>query len=341
MLVKLNSQLFRLQGWWNKVSNLHWMTIQGYSAPKSFRSTAWRRLLAQRRPILEESTCGVSKSVLAVGERHNTRLVEDEWATQPAKTSDKPWTGWTNFEKHQDFPTQLESDDEEQQQGTKAQAVQAPKQPTPQETLEHNVTHLSYRSWCPICVHARGRQNNRPKQHSKLPIIQLDFGYIKGFDDNNVHPILTAIDIQSGMIMATQLTDKRMLFDYAVTQLQHFFIECRRTSHTFLQSDQEDFLTALATAVANRIGNITTRNSGAYFTITRRSRASTQNTVCTNQNIQGTNQAELQQRHFNETFTHALDSLTQRMHHEQVCSSQQWMHELLQQMQQRAQRTTL
>ena len=111
--------------------------------------------------------------------------------------------------------TQPESDDEEQQQGTKAKAAQAPKQPTSQEILEHNVTHLPYRSWCPICVQARGRQNNRPKQHSKLPMIQLDLGYIKGFDDSNVHPILTAIDIQSGMIMALQLADKRMLFDYA------------------------------------------------------------------------------------------------------------------------------
>ena len=194
----------------------------------------------------------------------NTRLVEDECTTQPAKASDKPWTGWTNFEEHQEFPTQFESVAEEQQQGTNAKAVQAPKQPTPQEILEHNVTRLPYRSWCPICAQARGRQNTHPKQHSKLPIIQLDFGYIKGFDDSNVHPVLTAVDIQSGMIMAIQLTDKRMLFDYAVTQLHHFLIELGRTTHTILQSDQEDFLTALTTAVANRNGNITTRNSGAY-----------------------------------------------------------------------------
>ena len=84
--------------------------------------------------------------------RQHTRLIEDEWTTQPAKTSDKPWTGWTNFEEHQEFPTQLE-----QQQGIRAKAVQAPKQPTPQEILEHNVTHLPYRSWCPICVQSRGR----------------------------------------------------------------------------------------------------------------------------------------------------------------------------------------
>ena len=202
--------------------------------------------------------------VQPVGQRRNTRLVEDEWTTPPAKASDKPWTGWTNFEEHQEFPTQLESDDEEQQQGTKAKAVQAPKQPTPQEILEHNVTHLPYRSWCPTCVQARGRRNNHPKQHSKLPIIQLDFVYIKGFDDSNVHPNLTAMDIQSGMITALQLTDKRMLCDYAVTQLQHFLIECGRTTHMILQSDQEDFLTALTTAVANKNGNITTRGPGAY-----------------------------------------------------------------------------
>ena len=120
--------------------------------------------------------------------------------------------------------------------------------------------------------------------------------------------------------MALQLTDKRMLFDYAVTQLQDFLIECGRTTRTILQSDQEDFLTALITAVANKNGSITTRNAGAY------SSQSQGNIVCPNQNTQGTDQPKLQQRHFNETSTHALDSSAQCIHHEQVCSSQQWMH---------------
>ena len=208
-------------------------------------------------------------------------------------------------------------------EGTKAKAVEAPKQPTQQEILEHNVTHLPYRSWCPICVQARGKQNSHPQQHSKLPITQLDFGYIKGFDDSDVHPILIATNIESGMIMAIQPTDKRALFDYAVTQLQRFLIECGKTTHTILQSDQEDFLTALTTAVANRNSNITTRNTGAYSS---QSQGGVEKTVCANQNTQGTNQAELQQRHSNETSTHALDCSAQRAHHEQVCSPQQWMH---------------
>ena len=177
------------------------------------------------------------------------------------------------------------------------------------------MTHLPY-SWCPICVQAGGRQNNRPKQHSKLPIIHLDFGFTKGFDDGNVHPILTAIDIQSGMIMAT---------------------ECGRATHIILQSDREDFLTAPTSAVANRNGNITTRNS----TITRRSRARrTEHSLRKSENSRR-NQAELQQRHFNETPTRALDSWTQRTQNEQVCSPQQWTRKLLQQMEQRATHTTL
>ena len=136
---------------------------------------------------------------------------------------------------HHEFPTQLESDDAEQQQGTKAIAVQAPKQPTPQEILEHTVTHLPYRRWCPIGVQARGRQNNHPKQHSKLPIIQLDFGYIKGFDDSNVHPILTAIDIQSGMTMA-KCSSNMQLHSYSASSLnvegQHtrYYNRIRKTS---------------------------------------------------------------------------------------------------------------
>ena len=64
--------------------------------------------------------------------------------------------------------------------------------------------------------------------------------------------------------MALQLTDKRMLFDHAVTQPQRFLMEFGRTKHTILQSHQEELLTALITAVANKNGNITTKNSGAY-----------------------------------------------------------------------------
>ena len=122
-------------------------------------------------------------------------------------------TGWTNFEEHQECPAHMESDDEEQQQGTKARVAQAPKQRT-QEILARNVTHLAYRSWCPMRAQPGG------KQHIKLPVVQLDFGHVKGIDDGNVRPIRTAIGLLSGTIVA-ELTKRRLLFNYAVTQLPH------------------------------------------------------------------------------------------------------------------------
>ena len=142
--------------------------------------------------------------------------------------------------------------------------VKAPEQPTQQQIREHNLTHLPYRNWCPICVKSRGKADSHKNQTSKQPVIQIDFCYIKGIDDQQTTPILTAKDIQTGMTSATLVTDKQQLFEYATNQLLAFLMECGRTQ-AVLQSDQEDYLIALLQAVANKAGNnIAARHSPAY-----------------------------------------------------------------------------
>lgn len=49
-------------------------------------------------------------------------------------------------------------------------------------------------------------------------------------DDSNAEPILAAIDIQSGTIAATQLTEKRMLFDSAEEHRALYHIQTRKIS---------------------------------------------------------------------------------------------------------------
>ena len=49
-------------------------------------------------PDIKRLTPCKQTKVQLVGEKHITRLVEDEWTTHQAKTSDKPRTGRTNFE---------------------------------------------------------------------------------------------------------------------------------------------------------------------------------------------------------------------------------------------------
>ena len=77
----------------------------------------------------------------------------------------------------QEYSEDLPTEDDTPQMATRAKAMTMSTQPTPQEIQEHNITHMPYRSWCPICVQAKGRQANHPKQTSRHPIVQVDFTY--------------------------------------------------------------------------------------------------------------------------------------------------------------------
>ena len=196
---------------------------------------------------------------------------DDQWTSQQQRMTDKTWTGSTNFEEETTYHEQYITEDEDTQQSAlPAKGIKAPQQPTEQERKEHNLTHLPYRSWCTICVESKGRANNHPQQKtSKLPVVQCDFAYIKGIHDKQVIPVLTAIDVETGMSMAIMVQDKQKQFTYLTQCLQTFLTECGRTqailAPTILQSDQEEYLVSLLKTTARTIGsNITVRQSPAY-----------------------------------------------------------------------------
>ena len=199
-------------------------------------------------------------------------LYEDDWTKEGNKQWTRQWTGSTNFEEDISYKYEYTEDDaQEAQQATKARAIPAPSQPTPQERMEHNLTHLPYRTWCPICTKSKGRADNHPQQqqHSKQPVVQADFTYIKAYGDKQVVPVLTAIDAETGMAMAVQVQDKSQQFHYLVKCLQTFLYECGRAqailSPTTLHSDQEDYLIQLLKATASAMGgNIAVRQSPTY-----------------------------------------------------------------------------
>ena len=57
-----------------------------------------------------------------------------------------------------------------------------PSEPTPEEKQKHWAVHLPYRSWCPVCVKARGREDShRAQKQSKdedLPRISMDYATV-------------------------------------------------------------------------------------------------------------------------------------------------------------------
>ena len=45
------------------------------------------------------------------------------------------------------------------------------------EVEEHNVTHLPHRSWCPVCVKARGKEeaHKKVREHGEVRTISMDY----------------------------------------------------------------------------------------------------------------------------------------------------------------------
>ena len=194
--------------------------------------------------------------------------IDDNWTTKRQATLDQEWTGSIDFEETTAYKDEYITDDvDEQHEARKAKGLPTPQQPTVQERLEHELTHLPYRSWCPVCVQAKGRSDNRSKQRNTTPVIQCNITYYKATGEQATSPIFTAIDVETGMCMAAQTEDKTQSMQYLSTCLQQFLMECGRThallNNTVIQSDNENYLISLLKATATG-SNIAVRQAPAY-----------------------------------------------------------------------------
>ena len=52
-----------------------------------------------------------------------------------------------------------------------------PGDPTDKEVEEHNVTHFPHRSWCPVCVKARGKEeaHKKVREQGEVPTVSMDY----------------------------------------------------------------------------------------------------------------------------------------------------------------------
>ena len=152
--------------------------------------------------------------------------IDDDWTTKTKPTLNTSWTGSTNFEESTSYKGEVhDADEQEPQQARAAKGLPQPAQPTAQERAEHELTHLPFRSWCPTCVANKGRANNHPRQRSKLPVVQFDFCYFKTANEQHTTPILTGIDVETGMVMAKVVSNKQQDFQHHIQCIQAFLME--------------------------------------------------------------------------------------------------------------------
>ena len=233
-------------------------------------------------------------------------------------------------------------DEEEPQQANTAKGLPQPTQPTAQERAEHELTHLPYRSWCPTCVANKGRADNHPRQSSKLPVVQFDFCYFKTAGEQSTTPILTGIDVETGMTMATVVGDKQGDFQYHVRCIQAFLMECGRVqavlNTTILQSDQEDHLIALLKTVAAKMGgNITVRQAPTYTSQAQGSVERFHRTLMGQFRTltQGTTPTQLRPNDHKQAPHRAMVGTAYSVPTQQVCGTRGWQHQLFPQVAQR------
>ena len=136
--------------------------------------------------------------------------------------------------------------------------LRAPPAPTEQEREEHNLTHLPFRSWCPVCVQAKSRQDHSKKLRMKQPVLQCDYSFMPDKGENQV-TLLNVRDVITGLALAVVVPRKGHSV-YAEAELRRFVLDIGRT-FGILQCDPEPALKVVAETVTSEIGGLALRNS--------------------------------------------------------------------------------
>ena len=199
-----------------------------------------------------------ARMTLIITEDGTTRWFFDDWHEQGDVELDKTFVGATCFCKSEmniEDPVPLVDDTLAQ----KAKGVKAPGEPTDLEVLEHNLTHLPFRSWCKICVQSKSKQNPSRTLKTRQPVLQMDYSFIGDRPGEPQITLLNVVDVLSGLALSVVVPQKGQSV-YAQAELRRFVLETGRT-FGILQSDPEPALKQLAQTVTGQVGGLSWRTS--------------------------------------------------------------------------------
>ena len=124
--------------------------------------------------------------------------------------------------------------------------------PTSAERAAHDVAHLPYRNWCPVCVRAKARedahwrhQDGHDEEHG-LPVISIDYELLE-----EKVTMLVAKDDQSGSVLCYDCVCKGPTDEWLVKQFVAD-IDSWGRKDICLKSDGEPAIVALQAEVARR-----------------------------------------------------------------------------------------
>ena len=107
-----------------------------------------------------------------------TLSIKDNWRdpNRATMTLKSPWTGTTVFTVKGHYPQVMIDDYSEE--AVLPRALNVPKEPTEEERELHNLTHMPYRAWCPLCVKCKGAGDYHKQYYDKKPVVQVDYSFV-------------------------------------------------------------------------------------------------------------------------------------------------------------------
>ncbi len=175
------------------------------------------------------------------------------------------WNGEQDTPKSHGEDEKLECDHEDPQEAQEPKFKCIPCLPTSHEIVLHDLSHLPYRNWCPICVKAKAKEDpHRRKadgygEENGLPIISLDYELLE-----EKMTMLVAKDNATGCVLSYDCICKGPNDEWVVKQLIKD-IETWGRKDICLKTDGEPAIVALQTEVIKqRTARTVPMNPPAY-----------------------------------------------------------------------------
>ena len=140
------------------------------------------------------------------------------------------------------------------------------------EAIEQHFTagHVDYRTWCPVCVKARGREDAHPRRREDddddrtgLPIVAMDYTELNE-ESENPQKVIIGVDQSTGNLFAHLVIAKGLIDDWICKRIVRDLEEFGK-SDVILKTDGEPAIKAVQNRVqALRQGRTVPRNPPAY-----------------------------------------------------------------------------
>ena len=147
-----------------------------------------------------------------------------------------------------------ENEQEEITEGREVASRSSPKAPTEEERRTHCITHIPFRSWCPHCVAARGRnfphlRKTEDKKDEHVSV-HLDYCFLRDEAGGESVPVLVSRYSDSKSLAAHVVPHKGASTEWAVGQVCRDLRKFGVVGTCVMRSDQEPALVALVKEVA-------------------------------------------------------------------------------------------